>query len=111
MLGDVGIEFNATAAGKARERIIASRQAALDVQVIKDSNRFCPEADGTLQSSAVLSSVIGSGVVRWATPYARRQYYEFPRKSLDRNPNARTKWFEHAKARFLDVWREIAGVR
>jgi hypothetical protein len=80
-------------------------QAALDEQVLKDSNYFCPLQEGTLQASGVLSTKLGSGIVIWDTPYAHRLYwhpeYNF---SLDRNPNARGKWFEEAKARHLPEW-------
>jgi len=80
-------------------------QAALDEQVLKDSNYFCPQAEGTLQSSGVLATKIGTGEVIWDTPYAHRLYvhpeYNF---SKDKNPNARGKWFEEAKARHRDEW-------
>lgn len=80
-------------------------QAALDEQVLKDSNYFCPEAEGTLQASGVLATKIGSGEVIWDMPYAHRLYvhpeYNF---STDKNPNARGKWFEEAKARHLPEW-------
>lgn len=80
-------------------------QVALDMQVMKDSNQFCPQAEGTLQASAVTATKIGSGEVIWNTPYAHRLYhhpeYNF---SLDKNPNARGKWFEEAKTRYLADW-------
>lgn len=88
----------------------ASRaQKKLDAQVIADSNYYCPPKTGTLQRSAIIGSVIGSGTVRWVTPYARRQYYGvgFDR-SKDPNPNATAKWFEAAKARKTEQWRRLA---
>lgn len=87
----------------------ASRaQKKLDAQVLADSNYYCPLKTGTLQKSAVIGTVIGSGVVRWVTPYARRQYYGvgFDR-SKDPNPNATAKWFEAAKARKAEQWRRL----
>lgn len=84
-------------------------QAALDEQVLKDSNYFCPEAEGTLQSSGVIATKLGSGEVIWDTPYAHRLYihpeYNF---STDKNPNARGKWFESAKAAHLTEWLDKA---
>lgn len=108
-LSDVRFEFNIDAALEKRFRRLKKDQSKLDLQVIKDSNLFCPFAEGILQSSALMNTVLGSGVVRWVTPYARRQYYELPNKSKDKNPNARIKWFEEAKARYRDDWLMIAG--
>lgn len=87
----------------------ASRaQMKLDAQVIADSNYYCPLKTGTLQRSAVIATVIGSGVVRWVTPYAHRQDHGvgFDR-SRDPNPNARAKWFEAAKAAKTVQWRRL----
>ena len=111
---DGGITFSVRAdfdeaALMRRFRDGASRaQKKLDAQVIADSNFYCPLKTGTLQRSATIGSVIGSGTVRWVTPYARRQYYGvgFDR-SKDPNPNATAKWFEAAKARKQEQWRRL----
>lgn len=88
----------------------ASRaQIALDNQVLKDSNYYCPQDTGNLRKSAILSSVLGSGLITWRTPYARAQYYGLPNKSLIPNPNARVKWFEVAKSKNLKNWEKIAN--
>lgn len=85
-------------------------QMKLDQQVITDSNYYCPLKTGTLQRSAIIGSVIGSGTVRWVTPYAHRQYYGvgFDR-SKDPNPNATAKWFEAAKAHRLKDWEKLVN--
>jgi hypothetical protein len=98
--------------GKVRSRIseaLRPVQAALDAQILKDANYFCPEDKGDLQSSAVRESRIGEGELVWATPYARRLYYNPQFNfSKDRNPNARGKWFEAAKAANFRAWERIA---
>lgn len=99
---------------RAIEQKIQSRvnvaQALIDQRVIKDSNLFAPEDVGTLQDSALLWSDIGSGVIIWDVPYARKQYYEAPNKSKDKNPRAQMKWFEAAKAIYKDEWiKEAQG--
>lgn len=108
-MSSVKIDFDPKRAAAVRISKIGAAQAALDTQVIKDSNYYCPFDEGTLQSSALTASEIGRGRVLWATPYARRQYYELPNKSHDKNPNARMKWFEEAKARNKAAWLAIAG--
>ena len=111
-----GIEF--TVKGNFNEAAIRARlkaavkraQMKLDTQVITDSNYFVPKDTTTLEKSAVISTVIGSGLVKWKTPYARRQYYglDFDH-SKQSNPSACAKWFEAAKARWLDKWRKLVN--
>lgn len=102
------------AATKARiSAAIHKAQIRLDQQVITDSNFYCPLKTGTLQKSAIINTVLGSGLVKWRTPYApyaRRQYYGvgFDR-SKDPNPNACAKWFEAAKARKLKDWEKLVN--
>lgn len=113
---DGGITFKATAnfdtqATKARiSAAIHKAQIKLDAQVLTDSNYYCPLKTGTLQKSAQINTVIGSGLVIWRTPYARRQYYgvNFDR-SKDPNPNACAKWFEAAKARKMEQWEKLVN--
>ncbi len=97
---DVNLELQLDAARLSRRLgyIIDQTQIKLDNQVLKDSNFYAPEDEGFLQDSGLLGSEIGSGVLYWDVPYARRQYYEAPNKSKDKNPNAQMRWFEVAKA-------------
>ena len=88
----------------------ASRRAQfrLDQQVAKDSNYFCPQDVGSLQKSVLPSVQSGDGLLEWNEPYAKAQYYGLPNKSKDKNPNARMKWFEHAKTLWKKKWLEVA---
>ena len=79
-------------------------QAPLDAMVMADSNYFCPLKTGTLQKSAIINTVLGSGQIVWRTPYARKLYYEYKKPPYQPNPNACGKWFEAAKARWLEKW-------
>lgn len=111
---DGGITFTVKgnfndAAVKARiSAAIHKAQIRLDQQVITDSNFYCPMKTGTLQKSAIINTVLGSGLVKWRTPYARRQYYGVNLDhSKSANPNACAKWFEAAKARKMEQWRKL----
>ena len=111
-----GIEFKAKAnfkEAKVKARLNAKLKRAqmkLDTQVVADSNYFAPNKTSTLQKSGIINTVIGSGVVLWHTPYARRQYYgEGFDHSKQLNPNACAKWFEAAKARKLKQWRRLVN--
>ena len=87
----------------------SAAQKRLDAAVLADSNKYCPMQTGTLQKSAIINTVIGSGRISWVTPYARKQYYEYPSKRHNRNPNATGKWFETVKARRMKEWERIAN--
>ena len=86
-------------------------QAGLDSLILSDSNYFCPIKTGTLQKSAIINSRIGSGELVWRTPYARRQYYDYHKPPYQPNPNACGKWFEAAKARWLEKWVRFVNER
>ena len=91
------------------EKRRATAQGALDIEVLKDSNFYCPQDTGTLLNSGKITP--GGGQIQWVTEYARAQYYESPNKSKDRNPNARMKWFESAKKNNKDKWVRIANAK
>jgi hypothetical protein len=101
-----------------RSKVKASKERAqkvLDITVIKDSSRFVPFETGTLEKSAMESSRIGSGLVVYNTPYAKRQYYGQFEHGKNKHPHATRLWFEAAKAENLDKWirivREIMGTK
>lgn len=88
---------------------LKSAQAPLDAMVLQDSNYFVPIKTGTLQKSAIINTRLGSGEVKWVTPYARRHYYNYEKPEHQINPNACSKWFEAAKARRLDKWVRLVN--
>ena len=64
--------------------------------------------DGALINSSLIASQIGSGILMWDMPYARRLYYNPQYNfSTDRNPNAQGLWFEAAKAERISEWVAI----
>ena len=93
------------------ESKIQQQQKYFDALVLQDSNFFCPIKTETLQKSAIINSRIGSGELVWRTPYARRQYYEYSKPPYQPNPNACGKWFEAAKARWLEKWVRFVNER
>ena len=105
---NVKTAFNANALHAQLAAKVHRAQIKLDIQVVNDSNYYCPKLNNILQPSAVKDTVAGSGKVRWTVDYARRQYYgEHFDHSKSRNPNATAKWFESAKARRADDWRKL----
>ncbi|MEZ2715426.1 minor capsid protein [Niallia circulans] len=90
---------------RAKERT----QFALDNQVLKDNNEFIPADTWNLRDSSISHSVIGQGILKWSTPYARNLYYN-PQYhfSLDKNPKAGGLWHERAKAAYGTDWTKLA---
>lgn len=79
-------------------------QKALDNQVLLDCSPLVPRLSGTLEKSGILSTHIGSGLVVYYTPYARRQYYE------NNGNGIRSRlWFERAKASHLAEWGALVA--
>ena len=68
-------------------------QKFIDSEVLRLSAPYIPLRTGTLIRSGTLSTIIGSGTVKWATPYARKQYYE----NKGKGKRGRL-WFERMKA-------------
>lgn len=85
-------------------------QVALDTQILKDSNQFAPQDTGELIRSSLRMSLIGQGKLIWATPYARRLYYNPQYNfSKDSNPKAQGLWFEAARAQYIGSWIALAA--
>lgn len=102
--------FNEAAARTRLKAAIKRAQMKLDTQVITDSNYFVPKVTTMLEKSAIEGTVIGSGLVKWTEDYARRQYYgEGFDHSKQSNPSACARWFEAAKARWLEQWRKLVN--
>jgi hypothetical protein len=96
----VRIEFDTNAAAARRAPLFAQAQAALDTQVLKDSNLFAPKADNFLRASG---RVDGPGKISYNTVYARYQYY-LNEGAHYTTQGTMAKWFEHAKALYRAVW-------
>lgn len=71
-------------------------QKYIDNAILTKSAPYTPFRDGVLSGSGKRSTVIGSGEVRWVTPYARRLYYN-PQYKFDGEPMRGAKWFERMK--------------
>lgn len=112
-----GIKFNANLALNENaiksniDAITARTQREFDALVLADSNYFIPIKTHTMENSSIVNTKIGTGEIVWRTPYAHRQYYDYHKPPYQPNPNACGKWFEAAKARWLDKWVRFVNER
>lgn len=91
------------------EEALASKQAAFAERVAFEMRDYVPEDSGTLKASETMFSDYANGEIEYGTPYAER-VHGLPQSSIKtaKNPNARAKWPEEAKAERGDAWQQFA---
>lgn len=72
-------------------------QKYIDSEVLRLTDPYVPMDTGTLKESGTINTKIGSGEVKYNTPYARRQYFENKGNGLRGR-----QWFERMKANHRD---------
>lgn len=104
-----------------RARIKAASAGALPavaMQVLKDANLYCPEDQHDLVNSSLTNSEPEKGILRWATVYARMQYYGVamegrpPKVATNRplkytKPGAQKMWAHYARAKHGNEWKKV----
>lgn len=80
--------------GPQRTDLFRKTQEYVDSSVLRYCDPLVPMRTGVLKRSGVLGTVIGTGLVRYIAPYAKKQYYE------NRGTGQRGKmWFERMKGK------------
>ena len=82
-------------------------QQFIDTQCLQLCQPMIPKDTGALINSGIQNTRIGSGEVRWSTPYARRWYY-MP-ASFQEAPQRGNYWFDRMKAQYKD--KILAGAK
>ncbi len=83
--------------GQKRTEHFRRKQKIVDSEVLRYCSPLVPKITGMLEKSGILGTVIGSGEVKYITPYARFQYYQTAQtRPYDSHRGA--KWFERMKA-------------
>ena len=81
--------------------MLTEKQKIVDSEVLRLCAPMVPFKSGTLERSGQIHTVIGSGEVKYATPYARYQYYATAQtRSYD--PRRGGRWFERMKTACKD---------
>lgn len=75
-------------------------QQFIDSECLKLCQPMVPKDTGALIQSGIIHTKIGSGEVRYSTPYARRWYY-MP-ASFQEAPERGNYWFDRMKAQYRD---------
>ena len=90
------------------DKVISSRgldqggkvQQFIDTQCLQLCEPKIPKDTGMLINSGIIHTTIGSGEVKWSTPYARRWYY-MP-ANFQEAPERGNYWFDRMKAQYKD---------
>ena len=116
MCNSIRIDFDISAIDTLKEKLSSRRNRAhevLDLAVMKDTDPFVPMRQGTLASSVLRSTKVGSGEVVYDTPYARHMYYgvhyrtgtPFKYSTL-KHPLACKEWVNASKAVNMEKWKK-----
>lgn len=92
---------------KIRTRLKTGNQRAqkwLDNEVLKDTAPYVPRVTGELERSGIAGTKIGSGLLLYNKPYARKQYYSDFKHSKQAHPKATRRWFHVSKAVNRQKW-------
>lgn len=79
-------------------------QQFIDSEVLRCSDKYVPLDTSMLKKSGTISTVIGSGMVHYDTPYARKNYYENRGRGKEGTANGGLRgrlWFERMKTDHL----------
>lgn len=85
-----------------------SAQKVVDSECLRYMDPLTPKRTGAMINSAIQGTVIGSGEIKYNTPYAKRQYYT-NRGGSPLHPQARAKWFETMKSKHKEDLERAAG--
>lgn len=89
-------------------------QKYIDEKVLDKCERYVPFRSGTLLKSGRLSTVIGSGEVKYRTPYCRHVYYYNAGRGTEGTAHGGLrgkKWFERMKkAHVREILRGAAQI-
>lgn len=94
------IKWDASFSGR-MSAIMDRKQQIVDSEVLRYCSPLVPLRTGALRNSGTIGTVIGSGQVKYVTPYARFQYYATA-ETRDYDPRRGGKWFERMKSAHKD---------
>ena len=81
----------------------------LTEEILNDCNQYVKWDFGDLAMSSQTHTDFKKGIMRWVTPYARRQYWEI-KTNLSGDPKRTWKWVHAAKAERESTWIRQAAV-
>lgn len=93
--------------GPGMTKRINGAQEFIDSECLKLCDPLVPKDTGILKQSGIMNTQIGSGELKYRTPYARRWYY-MPAQ-FQKAPERGNYWFERMKQQYKE--RILAGAK
>ncbi len=105
------IELNEAYATELLEAAWQKTLPELTDVILASIRPYVKRDQGTLDDSPTEDNAsLKQGKIKWNTPYARRQYWNYPAKTLTHHPLATVRWDEAAAAQCKDDWEKQAQV-
>lgn len=103
---DVNINLSGMNARLSRGQLDKA-QLILTERAAQDSNQYTPRDTGHLQDDTLHIATRSADEFYWSAPYAKRVYY-LGQQSIhtEKNPQARSHWFDFAKSQHLGDWKK-----
>lgn len=90
---------------------IRRTQTFIDREILRNSDPFVPFDTGMLKRSGITGTRIGTGIIRYTAPYAKKQYF-YGRASGQRGRKwVRRMWTSKGKKILKDAQKMINGGR
>lgn len=72
-------------------------QVYIDSEIIKRSEPYVPMKTGSLKRSGITGTRIGTGVIKYTAPYAKRQYFAGKASGQRGRKWVKKMWISHGK--------------
>ena len=95
--GKASLVWNTTFQPRKQKQYSAA-QKFVDSEVLRLCEPYIPLLTGTLIKTGILGTDIGSGLVMWIAPYAKKQYYSPRKAGSQTGPLRGPFWFARMKA-------------
>ena len=93
--GMAELKWDPSFAAKKNQRF-SRMQKFVDSEVLRRCSPRVPLQTGMLEKSGKLGTTVGSGIVEYIAPYAKKQYWDTS-ETRAYDPNRGAKWFERMK--------------
>ena len=95
------------------QRKYSAAQKFMDSEVLRLCEPLTPLRTGMLVKSGTLGTDMGSGLVEWIAPYAKKQYYSARPAGAETGPERGPYWFARMKEKhqqyLIEGARRMAG--
>ena len=90
---------------------IRRTQAFVDSEILRNSDPIVPFDTGSLKRSGITGTRVGTGIIRYTAPYAKRQYFCGNSSGQRGRKWVRRMWISKGKKIMKDAQKMINGGR